>query len=102
LERATKSGSALLPPAILAETRAQTFVRLIHAGAYAAAERLVPAIARQTAQLQDGGPASAEERDCLQGLRTLALHRKPARSSWPARLQARLGRARAYLGARRP
>jgi SAM-dependent methyltransferase len=102
LERLARGRPALVPPAILAEARAQTFVRLLHAGARAAAERLAAAISRQTAHLhgQEEG-ASAEEIDCLQGLRTLALHRKPARRSWSNRLQARLGRARAYLGARR-
>lgn len=67
-----------LPPALLAEARAQTFIRLINAGAYAAAERLAPGIARQT-----GGPdgeigeqISAEALDSLFCLGMLALQRE--------------------------
>lgn len=45
-ERAVREVEAL-PPELLAEALAQTFVRLVNAGAYEAAERLAPRIVRQ-------------------------------------------------------
>ncbi|MEO6194730.1 MAG: class I SAM-dependent methyltransferase [Thermoanaerobaculia bacterium] len=71
LERATPGDG--LRPALLAEARAQTFIRLVNAGAYAAAERLAPAIARQTGSL--AGEIDAEALDSLYCLGMLALHR---------------------------
>jgi SAM-dependent methyltransferase len=74
LERATPGEGRDLPAALLAEARAQTFIRLVNAGAYAAAERLAPEIARQTASLafEDDGEAL----DSLYCLGMLALQQK--------------------------
>jgi SAM-dependent methyltransferase len=71
LERTTPGEGRDLPAALLAEARAQTFIRLVNAGAYAAAERLAPGIARQTASLalEDDGEAL----DSLYCLGMLAL-----------------------------
>ena len=106
LERA-----ATLPPALLAETRAQTFIRLVNSAAYAAAERLVPGIADLPSE--EGAEVSAEALDVLYCLGVLALHRErpddaeelfgrvhrlargPAESLWAARLQEGLRLARA-------
>ncbi len=102
LERAAGTEGGV-PPALLDETRAQTFIRLVNAGAYAAAERLAPGIVRQTRPfLREDleGEVSAEVLDCLQGLGILALQRKPVDLSWPARLHDRLSRARSSLAAR--
>ena len=48
-DRAVREVEALatLAPALLDETRVQTFVRLVNAGAYAAAERLAPQVGQQ-------------------------------------------------------
>lgn len=59
-----------IAPALLAETRAQTFVRLVHAGAYAAAERLAPRVVQQ---VEEGGEASPGALDPLFCLAMLAL-----------------------------
>ena len=70
-----------LSPAILAEARAQTFIRLVNAGAYAAAERLAPGIARQTESL-DRDAINAETLDSIYCLAMLALHReRPAEAA---------------------
>jgi len=71
LERAAPGHG--LPPALLAEARAQTFIRLVNAGAYEEAERLAPGIA---ARLEAGGEISAEALDSLYCLGMLALHRE--------------------------
>jgi SAM-dependent methyltransferase len=102
LERAAGTDDGV-PPALLAEARAQTFIRLVNAGAYIAAERLAPAIVLQTRPFlseNQEGEVSAEVLDCLQGLGILTLHRKPPEISWPARFHGRLSRARASLAAR--
>ncbi len=67
-----------LPPALLAETRTQTFIRLVNAGAYDAAERLAPGIERQTAR-QTGSvdlDITPEAIDSLYCLGMLALQRE--------------------------
>jgi hypothetical protein len=116
---------AAMPPALLAEARAQTFIRLVNAAAYAAAERLAPGVARQTAALALGdgdgsqGEVSAEALDSLYCLGVLALHRERpdeaaelferihrlaqgnAESLWSARLHEGLRLARAHLAAAR-
>ncbi|MFL6194924.1 MAG: class I SAM-dependent methyltransferase [Thermoanaerobaculia bacterium] len=66
-----------LSAALLAEARAQTFIRLVNAGAYEAAERLAPAIAGQIdPPARDGGEVSAEALDGLYCLGMLALQRQ--------------------------
>jgi SAM-dependent methyltransferase len=67
-------GGAGLSAKLLAEARAQTFVRLVNAGAYEAAERLAPAIARQTDAL--ASEVSAEALDSMYCLGMLALQRE--------------------------
>ncbi|HYR29567.1 MAG TPA: class I SAM-dependent methyltransferase, partial [Thermoanaerobaculia bacterium] len=47
IEQLESMDRATFSAALLAETRAQTFIRLVNAGAYAAAERLAPWIATQ-------------------------------------------------------
>jgi 2-polyprenyl-3-methyl-5-hydroxy-6-metoxy-1,4-benzoquinol methylase len=77
LERA-RPGEGL-SAALLAEARAQTFVRLVNAGAYEGAERLAPGVARQTGMEGGGGvvPAvGAELLDSLYCLGMLALQRE--------------------------
>jgi SAM-dependent methyltransferase len=65
-----------LRASLLGEARAQTFIRLVNAGAYEAAERLAPGIARRTAALTpDAGELNAEALDSLYCLAMLALHR---------------------------
>jgi SAM-dependent methyltransferase len=68
-----------LPADLLAEARAQTFIRLVNAGAYAEAERLAPGIARQTEEVESaaaqGSEAGAETLDALYCLGMLALQR---------------------------
>jgi SAM-dependent methyltransferase len=98
LERAAAT-AARLSPALLDEARAQTFIRLVNAGAYAAAERLAPAIVRQTEPFLH--ESSAEVLDCLHCLGVLTLHGKPAQSPPPPASPGRLGRVRAFLAARR-
>ncbi len=68
----------VLRPALLAEARAQTFIRLVNSGAYAEAERLAPGIARQTdaPALEDRGETDAETLDSIYCLGMLALHRE--------------------------
>jgi SAM-dependent methyltransferase len=92
-----------LPAALLAQARAQTFIRLVNAGAYAEAERLAPGISRQTEGAQgdaQGSEVDAETLDSLNGLAILALKRKPPgeAASFFARLNRR---ARAVLAAMR-
>jgi hypothetical protein len=65
---ALEADAGLLPGDLLAGARAQTFIRLVNAGAYAAAERLAPRV--------PGGIAGREELDCLFCLGILALQRK--------------------------
>lgn len=57
-------------PDLLAETHAETFVRLVHAGAYGAAERLAPRVVQQ---VEEGGEASRGALDPLFCLAMLAL-----------------------------
>ena len=64
-------------PALLAEARAQTFIRLVNAGAYTEAERLAPRLAPGIAAgLEDGGEINTEALDSLYCLGMLALHRE--------------------------
>jgi hypothetical protein len=56
-----------LPAALVTAARAQTFIRLVNAGSYAAAERLAPRISRQPED------SSAEALDALYCLAMLAL-----------------------------
>lgn len=74
LERAAPGRS--VPAALLAEARSQTFIRLVNAGAYAAAERIAPEIVRQTDRLafQDGA-VDTEALDTLYCLGMLVLQR---------------------------
>ncbi|HSS52964.1 MAG TPA: class I SAM-dependent methyltransferase [Thermoanaerobaculia bacterium] len=60
-----------VPPALLAEARAQTFIRLVNAGAYAEAEKLAPRLS-----VSDGDDLTAEALDSLYCLGMLALHRE--------------------------
>jgi len=78
LERAVAADGRFLPPALLAEARAQTFVRLVNAGAYEAAERMAPGIASQvdSLRLEEREEENPETLDCLYCLRILALHGK--------------------------
>jgi SAM-dependent methyltransferase len=83
-----------LSGALMAEARAQTFIRLVNAGAYAEAERLAPRLAaeiavRQTAS-SNGDDISAETLDSLYCLGMLALHRE--RPNDAAELFARVQR----------
>ena len=105
-----------VPPALLDGARAQTFIRLINAAAYAAAARLASAVARQTDGLREAG---AEALDCLYCLGLLALHQERpdeaterfervyqlagenAERVWSARLQEGLRLAQAGLAAGR-
>lgn len=64
-----------LAAGLLAEARAQTFIRLVNAGALDAAERLAPAVIRQT-DLQADGESGTEALDALYCLGMLALHRQ--------------------------
>jgi len=87
-----------LPPKLLAEARAQTFIRLINAGAYAAAERLAPGIARQAVLLDDGEMGEemdAEALDSLYCLGMLALHQER-----PEEAAELFGRVRRLAGGR--
>jgi hypothetical protein len=78
LERA-KDGEGL-SPTLLTEARAQTFIRLVNAGAYAEAERLAPGISRQ-AESTDR-EISAEALDSLYCLGMLVLQRgRPAEAA---------------------
>jgi SAM-dependent methyltransferase len=61
-------------PALLAEARAQTFIRLVNSGAYTEAESLAPGVSRQTDSL--AGEIDAEALDSLYCLGMLALHRE--------------------------
>ncbi len=66
-----------LPRALLDEARAQTFIRLVNAGAYAAAERLAPGVARRIEASAETGEHAmdAEGLDSLYCLGMLALNR---------------------------
>jgi hypothetical protein len=80
---ALETGGALSPQ-LLAETRAQTFVRLVNAGAYAAAERLVPRIVEQIdwRALEERGEESPGALDPPFCLGMLALHQgRPAEAA---------------------
>lgn len=68
----------VMPPELLDETRAQTFVRLVNAGAYAAAERMAPQVARQLdlRALEETGEARPGALDPLFCLGMLAFHRE--------------------------
>jgi hypothetical protein len=74
IERLESTDPAHFPAALLDETRAQTFVRLVNAGAYAAAEKMVPQIAslikRNPPEEHVGSPAAL---DPLFSLGMLAL-----------------------------
>jgi SAM-dependent methyltransferase len=69
---------ASVAPDLLAETRAQTFVRLVNAGAYDAAERMAPQVARQIdlAGLEERGEESPGALDPVFCLGMLALHQE--------------------------
>jgi SAM-dependent methyltransferase len=69
-------------------TRAQTFIRLVNAGAYEAAQRLAPGISRRIDSL--GAKASREDLDSLFCLGMLALLRR--RSAEAAELFGRVRR----------
>ncbi|HKH49817.1 MAG TPA: methyltransferase domain-containing protein [Thermoanaerobaculia bacterium] len=77
-DRAVREVEALasLAPELFVEARAQTFIRLVNVGAYDAAERMAPQIARQIdlATLEERGEKSAEVLDPLFCLGMLALH----------------------------
>lgn len=62
-----------LPARLLAEARAQTFIRLVNAGAYEAAERLAPPVSR--AADCPGGEITEEALDVLYCLAMLDLQR---------------------------
>jgi SAM-dependent methyltransferase len=93
-----------LPPSLLAEARAQTFIRLVNAGAYAAAERLAPRLAAEIAARQtassEGDNANAEALDSLYCLGMLALHRKRPNEAAElfARVQQLAGEGAAIFG----
>jgi hypothetical protein len=83
---------------LLAEARAQTFIRLVNAGAYVEAERLAPAIARQTArqtESMDTDEIGAEALDAIYCLAMLALHRER-----PAEAAELFARAQRFAGPR--
>jgi SAM-dependent methyltransferase len=90
LERAAPGDG--LPAQLLAEARAQTFIRLVNAGAYGEAERLAPAIVWQTdaLTLRDASETDAEALDALYCLAMLALHGE--RPSEAAEMFARVHR----------
>jgi SAM-dependent methyltransferase len=108
-----------LSSTILAEARAQTFIRLVNAGAFDAADRLAPGVARQTALTEGAGEVSSETLDSLYCLGLLALRRQRPddaealferlqrltrghlESVWSARLHEGLRLARAGLAASR-
>jgi SAM-dependent methyltransferase len=71
------SAENALPPALLREARAQTFIRLVNAGSYAAAEKLAAGVARWIGPFagEPGCPMDAETLDSLFCLGMLALHR---------------------------
>ena len=78
LETATAaSADGALPPALLGEARAQTFIRLVNAGSYAAAEKLAAGVAREIELAGDeaGHGMEAETLDSLYCLGILDLHR---------------------------
>lgn len=79
-DRAVREVEALasLAPALLAETRDQTFVRLVHAGAYDAAERLAPQVYQQIdlRALEEAGGTGPGALDPLFCLAMLALQRQ--------------------------
>ena len=98
------AAGAGLPATLLAESRAQTFIRLVNGGAYTAAERLATAIARQTSSPGDAigrEPAAeipSETLDALYCLGMLALHqqRPDDAADWFARVH-RLAAPRAEI-----
>ena len=67
-----------LPPALLKEARAQTFIRLVNAGAYAAAEQLAAEVDRRLGLFagEPGWPMDAEALDSLYCLGMLAFHQE--------------------------
>jgi TolA-binding protein len=87
-----------LPPALLDEALAQTFIRLVNAGSYAAAEKLALGVARR---LDSGESAvDAEARDSLYCLGMLALHQ--GRAGEAAELFGRVQRLGGEGGERSP
>ena len=76
-DRAVREVEALasLAPELLDETRAQTFIRLVNAGSYAAAERLAPQVDRQigSSALETSAALDRETLDSLFCLGMLAL-----------------------------
>jgi len=66
-----------LPPAMIAQAREQTFVRLVNAGAYDAADLIAPQVARQIdlASLEEHGELSPGALDSPFCLAMLALHK---------------------------
>lgn len=89
----TAGGGEGLSPGLLAEARAQTFIRLVNAGAYAAAERLAPGIARQTESADLD--VTAEAIDSLYCLGMLALQ-----GGRPAEAAELFGRVQRLAGER--
>jgi SAM-dependent methyltransferase len=68
-----------LPAPLLAEARAQTFIRLVNAGAYAAAERLaawIPRLAREDEAQAEVAAVETAALDALYCLAMLALHQE--------------------------
>jgi SAM-dependent methyltransferase len=72
------SAENALPPALLREARAQTFIRLVNAGSYAAAEKLAAGVARWIGPFagEPGCPMDVEALDSLYCLGMLALHQE--------------------------
>jgi len=85
-----------LSPRLLAEARAQTFIRLVNAGAYAQAERLAPRIARQI-ELTKPDWIGAEALDSLYCLGMLALHQER-----PGEAAELFRRVQAFAGKKAP
>jgi SAM-dependent methyltransferase len=69
IERLESMDRSKFPAVLLDETRAQTFVRLVNAGAYEAAERMVPDIAslieRHPPEAHAGSPGALDPLYCL-------------------------------------
>jgi hypothetical protein len=72
------SPESALPAALLREARAQTFIRLVNAGSFAAAEKLAAGVARWIGPFagEPGCPMDAEALDSLYCLGMLALHQE--------------------------
>ncbi len=97
IEKLEAAGGAL-PPALLGEARAQTFIRLVNAGSYAAAGKLAAGVARSIDAPK--GKMDAEALDSLYCLGMLALHEGSAAEA--AALFARVQRLAGEAGERAP